>query len=153
VVPGERIGLKRHIIGSVDTVPPGAMRRVEVGSRGILVSNVDGQFYALFDRCPHQGARLSAGVLVGGVVAKEPGCYSFDPASRLVKCPRHGWEYELATGRSWYDPQHSRVRAYDVSVQSGADLTEQQESGRVPGSLVAETISISIEDDYLVVEF
>ncbi len=40
-------------------------------------------FFALELTCKHQGADLSAGRVVGGVVT----------------CPRHGWRYELATGR------------------------------------------------------
>jgi nitrite reductase/ring-hydroxylating ferredoxin subunit len=145
--------MQRHIIGRADSVPDGAMRRFEVGRRGIAVCNVGGSFYALNDRCPHQGARLSAGIVVGEVSSDEPGCYSYDPGSKLVKCPRHGWEYEVATGKSWYDPEHSRVRAYDVSIESGAQIAGEDGSGRREGTLVAETISISVEDDYLVVEF
>lgn len=143
----------RHVIGTVDLVAPGTARRFEVGGRGIAVFNVAGTFYALRDQCPHQGARLSAGVLVGEVVAKQPGCYAFDGDRKLVKCPRHGWEYELATGQSWYDPAHDRVRAYDVEIRSGSEIGDgEDDQGRSPGTLVAETIAISVEDDYLVVE-
>lgn len=139
--------LQRYVIGSVGSMPPGTRRRVEVGGRDIAVFNVRGRFFALRDVCPHQGAPLSAGVIVGTVVAHEPGCYEFDPERSLVKCPRHGWEYELETGRSWYDPEHDRVRAYGVSVEPGGGLADRR-----PGPLLAETFAISVEEDYVVIE-
>jgi 3-phenylpropionate/trans-cinnamate dioxygenase ferredoxin subunit len=116
---------------------------------------VDGTFYALRDVCPHQGARLSGGVVVGWLEADGPGCYRFDPKRQLVKCPWHGWEYELATGQSWYKPESDRVRAYDVFVQTGRTLlneAEESEQGRLPGPYVAETFAVSVENDYLVIE-
>jgi 3-phenylpropionate/trans-cinnamate dioxygenase ferredoxin subunit len=69
-------------------------------------------------------------------------------AGRHVRCGWHGWEYDLRTGQSSYDPEHDRVRAYEVSVEHGDALAD----GRRPGPYVAETVPISIEDDYVVVE-
>jgi nitrite reductase/ring-hydroxylating ferredoxin subunit len=134
------------VVGPVESMPPGTRHRAEVDGRGIAIFNVDGTFYALRDVCPHQGARLSDGIIVGEVTADCPGEYQFDPG-RHVRCPWHGWEYDLATGQSSYDPENDRVRAYDVSVEPGAALT-----GRQPGPFVAETVPISVENDYVVLE-
>jgi nitrite reductase/ring-hydroxylating ferredoxin subunit len=136
--------LAKHVLGQVADVPAGGGRRFEVEGRAIAVFHVGSRFYALRDRCPHQGAPLSAGVILGTLTADSPGDYAFDDACAHVKCPWHGWEYDLATGQSWYDPARDRVRAYDVSVEPGRELVE--------GPYVAETIPISIEDDYLVIE-
>jgi 3-phenylpropionate/trans-cinnamate dioxygenase ferredoxin subunit len=122
---------------------------VEVEGRGIAVFNTDGVFFALRDVCPHQGARLSAGQMVGTLTADRPGCYEYESDRKLVRCPWHGWEYELATGRSWFDPEHNRVRPYPVSVEKGKSLVG---GGRQPGPYEAETIRISVEDDYIVIE-
>jgi 3-phenylpropionate/trans-cinnamate dioxygenase ferredoxin subunit len=137
----------KHIVGPVESIPPGAHRHVEVGGRGIAIFNVAGCFYGLRDVCPHQGARLSGGVVVESVEADEPGRYRVDKGRPFVRCPWHGWEYELATGRSWFDPAHNRVKNYDVSVAQGGELLE-----RTPGPYTAETVQISIEADYIVVE-
>jgi nitrite reductase/ring-hydroxylating ferredoxin subunit len=134
----------KHVIGPTAELPPGTRRQVKVGHRELAVFNVDGTFYALRDICPHRGALLSDGTVVGSLTACGAGEYEYDPSRRLVKCPWHGWEFDLATGQSWCEPKRERVKAYDVSVQPGAEL--------VPGPYVAETISISVEDDYLVVE-
>jgi nitrite reductase/ring-hydroxylating ferredoxin subunit len=114
--------MTRVIVGSVDSVPPGTRQRVEVAGRAIVIFHVDGTFRALRDVCPHQGAELSGGTVVRAMSAEQPGCYELDETRILVRCPWHGWEYDLATGQSWCDP----VRA--------------------------ETIPIAVEEDYLVVD-
>jgi 3-phenylpropionate/trans-cinnamate dioxygenase ferredoxin subunit len=140
----------RHIVGRVATIPPGAQKRAVVEGRAIAIFNVSGTFYALRDICPHQGAPLSAGVVVSRLTATEPGRYDFDPMRKLVKCPRHGFEYDLATGESWYDPEHDVVRAFEVTIEAGRSLISDGRQGCK--RLVAETIAISVEDDYIVVE-
>jgi 3-phenylpropionate/trans-cinnamate dioxygenase ferredoxin subunit len=132
-------------------MPPGSRRRVKIGSRHVAVFNVNGDFFALRDVCPHQGAALSAGQLVHCVHARKPGCYEWDPSTPFVRCPWHGWEYDLTTGQSWSGP--SRVRTFPVSVESGGTL-EKNSTGRparVPGPFVAETVEVSVEDDYVVI--
>jgi 3-phenylpropionate/trans-cinnamate dioxygenase ferredoxin subunit len=140
--------LAKYVVGSLESMPPGSQHRVEAGGRMIAVFNVDGNFYALRDICPHQGGPLSAGVVVGEVRADRPGCYEFRPG-RHVRCPWHGWEYELESGQSFHDPAHSRVRAYDISVEPGADLLN---GTREPGPYVAETVPITVQGEYVVVE-
>jgi nitrite reductase/ring-hydroxylating ferredoxin subunit len=134
----------KFVVGPVSSLPPGTQQRVEVEGRGIAVFNVEGEYYALRDVCPHQGAHLSAGVVCGELRADRPGEYRFDAGRRHVKCPWHGWEYDLATGQSWYDPDGDRVRSYPVAVEPGREL--------LPGPYVAETVPVSVEDDYVVIE-
>ncbi len=145
------VSMAKHVVAPVESLPPGTQRRFVIAGRNIAVFNVDGRLYALKDVCPHQGAALSAGTTLSWVSATKPGCYDFEPGRKLVKCPWHGWEYELATGRSWYDPDHDRVRAYDVSVAPGKELVEDHD-GRVPGPYTAETFPVSVEDEYIVID-
>jgi nitrite reductase/ring-hydroxylating ferredoxin subunit len=146
--------MAKYVVGSVASMPPGTQSRVEVEGRGIAVFNDGGSFFALRDICPHQGAHLSAGTVVGAVRSSAPGCFDYDGTRKLVRCPWHGWEYELATGQSWFDPTHNRVRTLPVSVEPGSALLEPEDgsAGRRPGPYVAETVPISVEDDYVVVE-
>ena len=73
-----------------------------------------------------------------------PGHYDHRPGEAHIRCPWHGWEFDLRTGQSWFDPEHMRVRSYRVSVESVP--------GRVPGPYVAERYAVSVEEDYVVVE-
>jgi 3-phenylpropionate/trans-cinnamate dioxygenase ferredoxin subunit len=138
----------KFVVGRSEEMPPGTRRHVEVDGRGVAVFNVEGAFFALRDVCPHQGARLSDGTVLGWVGPAAPGCYEYDPDRKLVRCPWHGWEYELATGKSWYDPSGDRIRSYDVSVEKGTELVGE----RRPGPYTAETIPIAVEDEYVVIE-
>jgi 3-phenylpropionate/trans-cinnamate dioxygenase ferredoxin subunit len=147
--------MPRHVIGPVDSFPPGTAQRVEVEGRQIAVFNEAGHLFALRDVCPHMGAPLSAGTVWGLMVPTGRGCYTVADDRKVVRCPWHGWEYELATGQSWYRPQADRVRAYPVSVERGHALihAEEQVGGLARGPYVAETVSIKVDDDYVVIEF
>jgi len=71
-----------------DDLPEGGMRRLELGGVGVLLARVRGEFYAVSDRCGHEGARLSAGRLDGSVVT----------------CPAHGSRFDLETGKAISGP-------------------------------------------------
>ena len=68
----------------------------------------------------------------------------FDGSKAFLQCPWHGWEYDLRTGQSWFDPARVLVRKYDVSVEPGQELQK--------GPYVAETYPVSVEQQYVVVE-
>jgi nitrite reductase/ring-hydroxylating ferredoxin subunit len=147
--------VKRVVVGAVADFPPGKGHSVDVDGRSVAVFNVDGRFYALRDVCPHQGAPLSMGPIVGNLSATEPGCYRYDAGQKRVRCPWHGWEYDLASGQSSFDPKRNRVRSFPVRVEEGAALAAAatpDEAGRLAGPYVAETFAISVENDYVVIE-
>ena len=51
--------MAKHIIGTVDEIPPGERKLVTIEGREIGVFNIRGEFYALRNRCPHQGVRCA----------------------------------------------------------------------------------------------
>ncbi len=105
--------------------------------------NLAGEFFAVSDRCPHQGGPLSKGIVTGFVESQEPGEYRYSRRGEVIRCPWHSWEYDIRTGTSWCDPRRVQVRNFEVGVESGARLVE--------GPYVAETFAVSVEDEYLVV--
>src|SRR5690606_25697367 len=116
----------------------------EVKGRPIVVFNREGEFFALLDRCPHSGARLSQGLLTGLVESDGPGCYSYSRPGEFIKCPWHGWEFDIRTGQSYCNPKTVRTRTYEVGIHSGCELEK--------GPFVAESFDLSIENDYIVIE-
>ncbi|MGE5509711.1 MAG: Rieske (2Fe-2S) protein [Bacteroidota bacterium] len=134
----------RHVVARVAEIPPGGRKLVTIDGRGVVVFNLKGEFFALSDKCPHRGAHLAQGKLTGLVDAPEPGCYRYSRVGEIVRCPWHGWEFDIRTGRSWCDPKRLRLMRYAVSVEPGAKLVE--------GPYVAETFKVAVEDDYVVVE-
>ena len=133
-----------HVVATVDEIPPGKRKLVEVSGRAIVVFNLGGDFYALNNRCPHRGGSLAQGIQTGLVESKEPGDYCYSRLGEMVKCPWHGWEFDIRTGQSYCDPKRFRARAYPVNVEPGSAV--------VKGPYVAETLAVSIESDYVVVD-
>jgi nitrite reductase/ring-hydroxylating ferredoxin subunit len=133
-----------HVVATTDEIPPGGRKVATVKGRPIVVFHTNGRYFALYDRCPHQGAKLSEGKLTGLVEASEPGTLCYTRRGEILRCPWHGWEFDLATGKSWCDPRRVRVKNYPVSVEKGERLGE--------GPHTAETLEVRIDGDYVVVE-
>ena len=76
--------------------------------------------------------------------SKEPGEYCYSRRGEMVKCPWHGWEFDIRTGKSWCDPARLRLRQYPVAVKPGRELVE--------GPYVAESFPVRVENSYIVVE-
>ena len=85
--------------GKAGDLPPGAARCVTHGKLAIAVFNMDGRFYACDDTCPHAGGSLSEGFVEG----------------TAVRCPWHGWAFDLASGPKapWDGVQRYPVRDED----------------------------------------
>ena len=90
-----------------DEVAPGEFRCVEVEGTRILLYDVSGVLYATSATCAHLGGPLDMGVFEEG----------------LVTCPWHGWQFDVRTGESIYDPGR-RVATYSVSVAGDDVLVE-----------------------------
>ncbi len=135
--------MARHVVAPLSEVPPGTRKLVDAGRRPIVVFNVEGRLYAVSNRCPHAGGPLVAGKLVGLVEACEPGAYRYSRRNEILKCPWHGWEFDLATGKSRCDPDTVSVRAYPVDIEPGANVLD--------GPLAVETFEVAVENDYIVV--
>jgi nitrite reductase/ring-hydroxylating ferredoxin subunit len=136
--------MARHVVAAAGEIPPGTRKLVTLAGREIGVFNHGGEYFALLNRCPHQGGPLCKGPLVGVVTSKEPGRFDYSRRGELLKCPVHGWAYDIRTGQSWCDPDDTKVKAYEVTVEAGAVLAK--------GPFVAETFAVSVEQDYIVVE-
>ena len=70
-------------LGEVSQFPPGSFTRVELPNGDeVAVYNVNGEYYATENFCPHKGALLSDGRLCG----------------HIVECGWHGWQFDVRTG-------------------------------------------------------
>jgi nitrite reductase/ring-hydroxylating ferredoxin subunit len=134
----------KHVVASVSEIPVGGRKLVEVKGRRIVLFNLSGEFFAISDKCPHQGGSLHKGRLTGFVESDSPGEYRYSRRGEVIRCPWHAWEYDIRTGKSWCDPRRIQARKFEVSVEPGAALVE--------GPYVAETFKVSVDDQYLVIE-
>lgn len=83
-----------------DVPDPGSIV-VEVYGRMIALFHVDGQFWALDDRCTHDGGPLAEGPLEGHVVI----------------CPRHGARFDIRDGRALTMPATGTTVTHEVQVE------------------------------------
>jgi nitrite reductase/ring-hydroxylating ferredoxin subunit len=128
----------KHIVSTVGELPPGERRILEAEGRSIGVFNVHGRFYALRNRCPHQAAPLCLGSIKGMAMPSAPGEYVWAREGEIIRCPWHGWEFDITTGRSIFNPHRVRVATYEVTVEA-ADAEQ------------VETFPVTVEDGLVVV--
>lgn len=118
--PSRRNRTQRKItVADVDDFPAGARKEVQVGRVVIAVFNVDGEFFALYGRCPHQSAPLSRGRLQGTVICNADTCWETEWAyeGEVLVCPGHGMEYHVKSGKAFgYD---LKLRTYPIVVEDG----------------------------------
>ena len=67
----------------IAVIPVGTMKVVMVDDREVLIVNVQGEYYALSNKCPHAGGPLSEGKL----------------ARHIITCLKHGAEIDVTTGK------------------------------------------------------
>jgi nitrite reductase/ring-hydroxylating ferredoxin subunit len=138
--------MAKEMVGRASEIPPGSMKVVTARGREIVVFNINGEFFAFLNRCPHEGAKLCFGAVVGLTESDNPGSYRFSRKGEFLRCPWHGWEFDIRTGQSWSDPQRTRMRNFPVTLE------KVEEDGRQPGPYVVETFPTLREDQYVFVQ-
>jgi len=88
-------------VAKVDDLPAGTMKSYSVEGKDILLVNIEGSVYAIGNRCTHMGGNLSKGKLEG----------------KIVKCPRHGSQFDVTTGSRIAGPAKNNEPAYEVKVE------------------------------------
>ena len=88
------------VVGGIEDLRPGACISVELpdGSE-LAVYNVNGEYYATENFCPHKGAPLSEGALCG----------------HIVECGWHGWQFDVRSGQCL--TVNDKLKTYEVVVE------------------------------------
>jgi len=92
-------------IARTEEIPAGSMKSVELSGERVVVANVEGDYYAFGDECPHAGGLLSEGYIEG----------------KSVECPLHGSLFNMSTGIPETPPADESVAVYQVKVE-GNDI-------------------------------
>jgi nitrite reductase/ring-hydroxylating ferredoxin subunit len=85
-------------IGKASDFTPGSIKEVQVQGKAYLVANIGGFLYAVDGLCGHAGGKLIEGRLEGST----------------LRCPRHGAEYDLTTGKNLKKPRIPFAKAADL---------------------------------------
>ena len=88
-------------VADLGECPPGSLFEVEAGGEQIVLANVDGELYALQNRCSHQDLPLSDGELDGD----------------RLECLYHGATFDVCTGNAMGLPAIRPVETYTVELR------------------------------------
>ncbi|MCR4368501.1 MAG: non-heme iron oxygenase ferredoxin subunit [archaeon] len=86
----------------VTDVPEGQGKPFTVNGKGIALFNIEGDFYAVFNTCPHQDNPLDGGTI----------------EDLVLSCPFHGWQFDVKTGKHLTFPNVG-VPVYETKVEAG----------------------------------
>lgn len=99
-------------VAETSEIPRGQMKVFKLAEKEILIVNVNGNYYAIANRCTHKNGDLSKGSLDGN----------------LVTCPVHGARFDVTTGKAVAGPKIAFLRAktndepsYQVKIE-GRDI-------------------------------
>ena len=106
---------KQFNIGLAD-LPPGERKIIEVDGKSIGLFNVNGEYFAMHNRCPHMGGNLCAGPVTGTTLPTDKTEFIYGREGELIRCGWHGWEFEIKTGVCTVDKK-MRAKVYKVSVE------------------------------------
>lgn len=135
-----------HPVCPVDALDPGDRRVVELENRSIGVFNIEGEYYALANVCPHQRAPLCEGELRGTTSADGPGNVTWERDGQILVCPWHGWEFDVRTGDSVFNPHQWGATTYDTDVVSNPEAVDAGDE-----EPAVETFPVGVEDEIIVV--
>ncbi|WP_048746063.1 Rieske (2Fe-2S) protein [Paenibacillus sp. P22] len=107
-----------HDVLAEEEVPEGGFAVVQVEGREIGIFRIGGNFYALHNYCPHQGAPMCAGRVSGTTSPSGVYEYEYGREGEILRCPWHGWEFDIRTGKSLFSDR-TRIRTYKLSVGGG----------------------------------
>ena len=93
---------KKISMGKLEDLTAGKVFEKKIMAKRVAVFNHEGNLYGLESDCKHMRASLATGKIADGV----------------VKCPWHGWRYELKTGQCINVPG-ADLKQYDVEVVDG----------------------------------
>jgi nitrite reductase/ring-hydroxylating ferredoxin subunit len=85
-------------VGKVSEIGANNMMVAEVKGKFVLIAKVEGKYFGMQGKCSHAGGNLWEGKLDGFV----------------VKCPRHGSEFDVRTGKVLKGPWVPFGKAKDL---------------------------------------
>src|ERR671924_594801 len=88
-------------VATVDELPNGARKLLEIDGKPLAVFNIAGAYYAIADVCSHDDGPVAEGELVD---------------EYEIECPRHGARFDVRTGKVLSFPAIVDIPAYPVKV-------------------------------------
>ncbi len=98
--------LEWYRVADLDELPPGRVKTVTADVHSMALTNIDGEYTAMDNRCPHQGGPLGEGSIE---VGNDGQCW--------LRCPWHGWDFDPQTGRPPGGHEDSGQKIFPLEVR------------------------------------
>jgi nitrite reductase/ring-hydroxylating ferredoxin subunit len=99
-------GARWGVVGPVEAIADGQAHAVYVAGHPLVIVMLDERIYAVDGRCPHRNTLLPGGPLAHGT----------------IRCPLHGFRYDVRGGDCVWPPGWPGVRTYETRVEGTALL-------------------------------
>ena len=91
-------------VANTGEIEPGTCKAVDVDGTQVALFNLDGEYYAIEDVCPHDGSEISCGIVV----------------DEEIMCSRHGARFCIKTGKVTAPPAYEDIETFPVKVVSNS---------------------------------
>jgi thiamine pyrophosphate-dependent acetolactate synthase large subunit-like protein/nitrite reductase/ring-hydroxylating ferredoxin subunit len=113
------------VLDDKNELPNGRVMTVTAGHKGICLTHFEGKYYALENKCPHQGGPLGEGSIENG----------------MLRCPWHGWDFEPCGGSA--EGFDDGLPSFDVKMEGNVvyvALEEEKPHENTISDVMAQTM-------------
>lgn len=101
-------------VASIAEIAEGKPVIVAVNGIELGIFLVEDCYFAWRNVCPHAAAPVCFGTVHGTKLPSSVYEYRFGCENQILRCPWHGWEFDLRTGKHLAGPM--RLKGYEVEV-------------------------------------
>ncbi|MDE2853049.1 MAG: Rieske (2Fe-2S) protein [Chloroflexota bacterium] len=102
-------------VAALENLPPGERRIIRADDKSIGVFNTGSRIVAVLNICPHALAPVCLGKLGGTTLPSQPGEFNWGRQNEILRCPWHGWEFDLHSGQCLTDRR--RLKRFPVVIR------------------------------------
>lgn len=97
------------VLDNKNELPDGRVMTVTAGHKGICLTHFEGKYYALENKCPHQGGPLGEGSI----------------EKKMLRCPWHGWDFHPCGGSA--EGFDDGLPTFDLKIEGDTILVGLEE--------------------------
>ena len=109
-------------VSAVGELAVGEGRIIEAANKSIGVFNTGSRIVAVLNLCPHEFAPVCQGKQGGTTLPSQPGEFIWGRENEILRCPWHGWEFDLHSGQCLTG--RSKLRRYPVVIRDNGIYVE-----------------------------
>ena len=88
----------KHHFAELGVLEEGRFVIREIANRSVGATLLHGKPVVILNSCPHAGAPICQGKITSKLVIESPQALQMDDEHPVLRCPWHGWEFNLEDG-------------------------------------------------------